>query len=158
VVISYYSRSGNTKEVARAIASGVKEVKGATVRLRSVRATTLRDLRWADAIIFGSPTYYGDMAAEVKQLLDKSVAIHGSLKGKVGAAFTSSGGIASGAETTILSILQAMLVHGMVILGNPDGQHYGVAIVGAPNAKQSKLCRERGKQVAELAARLSGRE
>jgi len=139
------------------MASGVKEVKGAVVRLRSVRATTLRDLRWADAIVLGSPTYYGDMAAELKQLFDESVAIHGGLEGKVGAAFTSSGGVASGAETTLLSILQAMLVHGMVISGNPDGQHYGIAIVGAPNARQSKLCRKRGRQVAELAKKLTAR-
>jgi NAD(P)H dehydrogenase (quinone) len=156
VLVSYCSRSGNTRAIARAIASGAKEVRGTKVRLRSTRATTLRDLKWADAIVLGSPTYYGDMAADLKRLLDRSVAIHGSLQGKVGAAFTSSGGVASGAETTLLSIVQAMLVHGMVISGNADGQHYGVAIVGAPNAKQSRLCRERGKQVAELAMKLAG--
>lgn len=156
VLVSYYSRSGNTRAIALAIASGAKEVKGVKVRLKSAKATTLQDLKWADAIVLGSPTYYGGMAADLKRLLDRSAAIHGSLQGKVGAVFTSSGGVACGAETTLLSIVQAMLVHGMVISGNADGQHYGVAIVGAPNAKQSKLCRERGKQVTELAMKLTG--
>lgn len=154
--MSYYSEGGNTRAIARAMAAGAKEVKGSEVKLKPTKATALRDLRWADAIILGSPTYYGDMAADVKRLLDKSVAIHGSLQGKVGCAFTSSGGIASGAETTLLSIIQAMLIHGMVVSGHADGEHYGVAIVGAPNAKQLKFCRKRGRDVAELAARLAG--
>jgi len=157
VLVSYYSRSGNTRAIARAIAAGAREVKGAKVRLKPAKTTTLQDLRWADAIVLGSPTYYGGMAAELKQLIDRSVALHGDLKGKVGAAFTSSGGTASGAETTLLSIIQAMLVHGMIVSGNADGQHYGVAVVGTPDAKHAKLCMERGKQVAELAVKLTGR-
>jgi len=156
ILVSYYSRSGNTRAIARAMAAGAKEVKGSEVKLKPAKATTLQDLKWADAIILGSPTYYGDMAADVKNLLDKSVAIHGSLEGKVGGAFTSSGGVASGAETTLLSMIQAMLVHGMIVSGHSEGQHYGVAVVGAPNAGQSKFCEKRGKQVAELAAKLAG--
>jgi len=105
VLISYYSRSGNTRAIARAIAKGASEVKGVKVRLKSARNTTLSDLKCADAIVLGSPTYYGVMAAELKDLIDRSVAIHGSLEGKVGAAFTSSGGVASGAETTLLSVI-----------------------------------------------------
>jgi len=157
ILVSYYSKGGNTRAIARAMAAGAREVKGSNVKLKPIRATTLRDLKWADAIILGSPTYYGDMAADVKNLFDRSVAIHGSLQGRVGGAFTSSGGVASGAETTLLSMIQAMLVHGMIVSGHSEGQHYGVAIVGAPNARQSKFCKRRGKQVAELAAKLAGR-
>lgn len=156
MLVSYYSRSGNTKAIANSIAKGAREVEGVKVKLKPVASTTLRDLKEADAIILGSPTYYGTMAAEIKKLLDRSVAVHGSLKGKVGAAFTSSGGIASGAETTLISIIEAMLVHGMIVPGYPDGQHYGVGVPGSPKGEYLKLCRERGREIAKLATRLAG--
>jgi NAD(P)H dehydrogenase (quinone) len=66
-------------------------------------------------IIFSSPTYYDDASAPMKKLFDRSVKIHGKLEGKIGAGFTSSGSVASGAETIPLSLLQAMLIHGMII-------------------------------------------
>jgi NAD(P)H dehydrogenase (quinone) len=71
------------------------------------------------------------MAAEIKSFLDASVAYHTKLDGKVGAAFSSAG--STGQETTVLSILQALLIHGMVIQGDCSGLHYGVTCVGAPN-------------------------
>jgi len=102
----------------------------------------------------GSPTYYGQMSAKLKALIDESVKIHGKLEGKVGAAFTSSGGTATGAETTILSILQAMLVHGMIIQGRSDDKHYGAAAIGSPSKKEFESCKELGKRVASLAVKL----
>jgi len=94
------------------------------------------------------------MSAKLKALIDKSVKIHGKLEGKVGAAFTSSGGTACGAETTLLSILQAMLIHGMIIQGRPNDKHYGVAAVESPNKKEIKLCNELGKRTASLIKKL----
>jgi NAD(P)H dehydrogenase (quinone) len=84
------------------------------------------------------------------------VKIHGKLDGKVAGAFASSGGIATGAETTILSILEAMLVHGMIVQGNAKGrlQHYGAAAKGAPDEKEEKACLELGLRVARLAKRV----
>ncbi|MFZ1039365.1 MAG: NAD(P)H-dependent oxidoreductase, partial [Candidatus Bathyarchaeia archaeon] len=96
------------------------------------------------------PTYYGGMSGKLKEFIDKSVKIHGQLEGKVGAAFTSSGGTASGAETTLLSILQAMLVHGMVVQGRSDDKHYGAAAVGSPREKDIETCKALGKKVANL--------
>jgi len=109
----------------------------------------------ADGIIIGSPTYYGCMSSKIKRLLDQSVEIHGQLEGKVGAAFTSSGGTVSGAETTILSVLEALLIHGMIIKGDPHRQHYGLAVVGAPGREEEKLCRRFGAQTARLVMKVS---
>jgi NAD(P)H dehydrogenase (quinone) len=100
--------------MAQAVAKGSRGVPKAEVTLKKVDQTSLEDLLNADAIIIGSPTYYGLMSAKIKDLLDRSVEIHGRLEGKVGAAFTSSGGTASGAETTLLSIIEALLIHGML--------------------------------------------
>jgi len=155
VLVIYDSKTGNTEKAARLVSEGVKEVEGIECALKRVDDVSLDDLLKADGIIIGSPTYYGMMSAKIKRLLDESVEIHGRLEGKVGAAFTSSGGTASGAETTILSILKAFLIHGMIIQGNPHGQHYGLAVVGAPDAKEAGLCRRFGARVARLVSKIS---
>jgi len=154
ILIVYDSRSGNTEKMAAAVAKGARNAKRTTVQVKKVDKTRLEDLLGADGIIMGSPTYYGLMSAKLKALLDESVKIHGKLEGKVGAAFTSSGGTATGAETTLLSILQAMLVHGMIVKGRHDTKHYGAAAVGRPKKEELDSCRDLGERVAELAAKL----
>ncbi|MDH7606924.1 MAG: NAD(P)H-dependent oxidoreductase [Candidatus Bathyarchaeota archaeon] len=135
ILIVYYSKTGNTEKMAYAVAEGAKQVEGVDVIVKKVDKTSLDDLLEADGIIMGSPTYYGQMSAKLKALIDESVKIHGKLEGKVGAAFTSSGGTATGAETTLLSILNAMLIHGMIVQGRADDKHYGAAAVENPNKK-----------------------
>jgi len=154
VLVVYDSRTGNTEKMAFAIAEGAKTVEGAKVTVKKADETKLEDLLKADAIIIGSPTYYGQMSSKVKALFDKSVEIHGQLEGKVGAAFTSSGGTATGAETTLLSIIEAMLIHGMIIQGKARGKHYGAAAVEAPNSRELETCKELGRRTAKLAYRL----
>ncbi|MCJ7506509.1 NAD(P)H-dependent oxidoreductase [Candidatus Bathyarchaeota archaeon] len=154
IIVVYDSKSGNTESMAQAVAKGSRGVPKAEVTLKKVDQTSLEDLLNADAIIIGSPTYYGLMSAKIKDLLDRSVEIHGRLEGKVGAAFTSSGGTASGAETTLLSIIEALLIHGMIVRGRHDGKHYGAAAVGKPGEKDLTICEELGKRTAELAASL----
>jgi len=154
ILIVYDSKTGHTEKMAFAVAEGAKQVDGVDVHVKKVNQTSIEDLLSADGIIMGSPTYYGQMSAKLKALIDKSVKIHGKLKGKVGAAFTSSGGTASGAETTLLSILQAMLIHGMIIQGRPNDKHYGAAAVESPNKEELKLCRELGKRTASLVVKL----
>ncbi len=156
ILIIYDSKTGNTKKMAMAIAQGAREVKGADVVVKKVDNTTLGDLLKADGLIIGSPTYYGQMSAKIKALIDKSVKIHGRLEGKVGGAFTSSGGTASGAETTLFSILQAMLIHGMIIQGRAKDKHYGAASVEAPKSKDLETCFDLGRRVATLAIKLKG--
>lgn len=154
ILIVYDSKSGNTEKMAFAVAEGAKQIKNVEVSLKKVDQTNLEDLVDADGIIMGSPTYYGQMSANLKGLVDESFKIHGKLAGKVGAAFTNSGGTATGAETTLLSILMAMLVHGMIVQGRADDKHYGSAAVGAPDEKEVESCRDLGKKVAGLAVRL----
>jgi len=154
VLIVYYSRTGNTEKMAHAVAEGVKLVKGVVVDVKKVEQATLDDLLNADGIIIGSPTYYGQMAGKIKTLFDESVKIHGKLSGKVGAAFTSSGGTACGAETTIISILEDMLVHGMIVQGRAHEKHYGAAAVGRPQEEDMKICKDLGKRTAELVLKI----
>lgn len=154
ILIIYDSKTGNTEKMALLVAEGVKEATGVDALVKKVDETTNEDLLKADGITVGSPTYYGQMSSKVKAMFDKSVKIHGKLEGKVGAAFTSSGGIASGAETTIISILEAMLIHGMIIQGRAHAEHYGAAAVGKPKEREEERCRELGKMVADLVLKL----
>lgn len=155
VLIVYDSETGNTKKMALEVAEGAKEVNGVIIIVKKADKTTLKDLLDADGVIMGSPTYYGQMSAKLKALLDKSVGIHGKLEGKVGAAFTSAGGTATGAETTLLSILKALLVHGMIVQGRSDDKHYGAAAVESPNKEELKFCRDLGRRTANLTLRLT---
>jgi len=154
VLVVYDSRTGNTERMAHAVADGAKTVKGTKVVVTKVDEAKTSDLVDSDAIIIGSPTYYGNMSGKMKSFIDKSYGIHGKLVGKVGGAFTSSGDTACGAETTLLSILKAMLIHGMIIQGRSENKHYGPTAVESPNEKEIESCNELGKRVASLAAAL----
>ncbi len=154
VLVVYDSRTGNTEKMAGAVADGARKVDGADVVVLEVDKAKMSDLTGADAIIIGSPTYYGNMSGKMKSFIDRSNAIHGKLKGKVGGAFTSSGDTACGAETTILSILEAMLIHGMIVQGRNDNKHYGPTAVESPNKEEVESCKELGERVARLATAL----
>jgi NAD(P)H dehydrogenase (quinone) len=154
VLVVYYSRSGNTKKMAELVAQGARDA-GAAVDLKPVKEVGADDLLKYDGIVAGSPTYYGLMSCEMKEMFDKSVKHHGKLDGKVGGAFSSAANIGGGNETTILSILQAMLIHGMVVQGTPDGDHYGPVAIGAPDERAARQCRALGARVARLADKLA---
>jgi len=154
ILVVYDSKTGNTEKMAFAVAEGAKQIKGVKVIVKKVEQASVEDFLVVDGIIMGSPTYYGQMSATLKALIDESVKIHGKLEGKVGAVFTSSGGTATGAETTLLSILQAMLVHGMIVQGRADDKHYGAVAVGSPREKELESCRTLGKRVANLVKKL----
>jgi len=139
ILVAYYTRGGNTGRMARIIADHLKD-HGNEVALKKVQEARPSDLKASDGIIIGSPTYYGAMAAEVKKLLDDSVSLHGRLDGKVGAAFSSSANTAGGNETTVMGIINAMLIHGLIIQGDPMGSHYGPVAIGAPDERAEKEC------------------
>lgn len=153
VLILYYSRSGHTAKMADLVADGVRE-SGASVTVTAVGKASVDDLLHYDGVIMGSPTYYGTMAAALKQFLDDSVKHHGKLVGKVGGAFSSSGGVAGGNETTVLDIVKALLIHGMIVPGNVEGDHYGAVAIGAPDKRSEKQCRILGRLVGDLCLRL----
>jgi NAD(P)H dehydrogenase (quinone) len=154
ILVIYDSRTGNTEKMAHAVAEGARRVRGVDVVVKKVDKAKLEDLLNADGVIVGSPTYYGQMSGKLKTFFDESVEIHGKLAGKVGAAFTSSGGTASGAETTLLSILKALLVHGMVIQGRHDDKHYGAAAVEKPNQEDIESCKALGERTAKLVQKI----
>ena len=151
-IVIYYSQSGNTKKMAEIITQGIKE-EGIEVALKDVQDTSADELREYDAIVVGSPTYYGTMAYQIKKLFDESVKFHGKLDGKIGGAFASSRNIAGGNETTILDILNAMLIHGMVIQGDYSGDHYGPVAIDAPDERSQKECTRYGTSIAKLLKR-----
>ena len=152
-IVIYYSRSGNTEEMAQIIAEGMNE-NGLATECKAVGDVKIEDLGGYDAIVVGSPTYYGHMAGEVKGFFDEMVSRHGQLDGKVGGAFTSSANIGGGNETTIMGIIEAMLISGLVVQGDPKGDHYGPVSIGKPDDRVRGQCRRRGQRIAELTKKL----
>jgi NAD(P)H dehydrogenase (quinone) len=154
----YYSRSGNTKKLAKAIATGIDQVEGVKSLLKPAEEVAKEDFVSCDGIVAGSPVYFGGMAAPLKEVFDKYVGIRRKMENKVGAAFVTSGDATGGKETTIFSILQAMLIYGMIVVGDPlDATgHYGVACVGAPDQEASENAAKLGRRVALLVKKLRG--
>jgi NAD(P)H dehydrogenase (quinone) len=148
-LIIYYSRGGNTKKMAELIAEGIRQ-EGAGAVVKDIKDVSVDELLTYDGLVIGSPTYYGSMSAEIKKLFDDSVKFHGKLDGKVGAAFSSSRNIAGGNETAILDILHAMLIHGMIIQGDFQGDHYGPAAIDAPDERSTRGCLRMGSRFARL--------
>lgn len=155
-MICYYSRSGNTKKMAYLIQKGAMEEDGVSVDTKDVKDVKVDDLKGYDGIVIGSPTYYGGMASQVKDLLDRSVKFHGKLQDKVGGAFSSSANIGGGNETTVMAILQALLIHGMVVCGDSSGDHYGPVSIDRPNKRVERMCVRYGKRLARLTKQLHG--
>ena len=154
-LVLYYSRSGNTKAMATIIAESMEKA-GLPTKCKSVSDVKVDDLLEVDAIVVGSPTYYGRAAGPIAQFFDESVSKHGKLDGKVGAAFSSSANIAGGNETTICEINNMLLIHGMIIQGDPQGDHYGPASISKPDERVQNQCARRGQRIAELTLKLFG--
>ena len=140
ILVLYYSRHGNTAEMARRVARGVEEVAGMQARLRTVPAVstvceatedsipasgapyvTTDDLKDCAGVILGSPTRFGNMAAPMKYFLDQtsSLWVSGALVGKPAGVFTSTASMHGGQESTLLSMMLPLLHHGMLIVGLP---------------------------------------
>lgn len=156
VLVLYYSKSGNTKRLAEAVAEGVREVESVEPVLRNTREVTREDFLEAEGIVAGSPVYFGTMASELKEVLERFVGIRRQMENKVGAAFASSADPTGGKETTIMSILQAFLIYGMIVVGDPMDAtgHYGVGISGRPDERAISNAKKLGRRVAELVKRL----
>ena len=199
VNIIFYSMYGHTYRMAEAVAEGAREVKGAEVSLYQVPETLSADviakmgategkksfahvgfagtsqLAEVDAVIFGVPTRFGMMSAEMRAFLDMTgqLWMKGALVGKVGSVFTSSATQHGGQESTILSFHTTLLHHGMIIVGVPyselrlsevgevsGGSPYGASTIAGPDGgrfpsvNELAIARYQGKHVATIAAKL----
>ena len=152
VLVLYFSKGGNTRKLAEAIVEGAGQVEGVEVLLRHTKDVTKDEFSAADGLIVGSPVYFGTMAAQLKQVLDDFVGVRRKMESKIGAAFTTAGDASGGKETTMMSIIQALLIYGMIIVGDPMSAtgHYGTSCVGAPDEKTAADGRKLGQRVAEL--------
>ena len=155
VLVLYYSKGGNTKRLAEEVAKGV-ESTGLKALLKNTAEVTKDDFLESAGIIAGSPVYFGVMAWELKKVFDDFVSTRKKMEDKVGAAFATGGHPTGGKETTMMSILQCMLIYGMIIVGDPMDAtgHYGVACAGAPDAQIAADAHKLGKRVATLVKRL----
>lgn len=140
ILVLYYSRRGNTAEMAKRVARGVEEVPGMQAKLRTVPAVSavceatedsipdsgapyasVEDLRSCSGLVLGSPTRFGNMAAPMKYFLDQTSGLwaSGALSGKPAGVFTSTASMHGGQETTLISMMLPLLHHGMLIVGLP---------------------------------------
>lgn len=196
LLVLYYSMYGHIETLSGAIAEGAREVSGVEVIVKRVpelmtaeklaqvggkvdQAAPVADpkeLADYDAIIFGTPTRFGNMTAQMRNFLDQTggLWVKGALVGKVASVFTSTG-TGGGNESTILTFIPTLLHHGMVYVGLPyscpeltdisevkGGSPYGAATIAGPDgsrkpsAKELAMARFQGKHVATIAAKLNG--
>ncbi|MDA8408018.1 MAG: NAD(P)H-dependent oxidoreductase [Deltaproteobacteria bacterium] len=157
VLVLYYSKTGHTRKLAEQIAEGVKSVSGVEAVIKSTQEVTKDDFVNAAGVIAGSPVYFGILAADLKRVFDEFVGVRKQMENKVGAAFASSGFLAGGNETTIMSIIQCMLIYGMIVVGDPMSAtgHYGAVSVGSPDDKALDTSAKLGERVAQLCKKLN---
>lgn len=117
VLIAYYSQSGNTEEMAEAVAKGVGQVSGVAYTLKPIHEILEAEVLAADAIILGSPVYNANVAPPMQEFINSWPFEGRPMMGKIGAAFTSGGAFSIGEELVMLSILHSMLIHGMIVTG-----------------------------------------
>src|SRR3954469_8444010 len=203
LLVVYHSVYGHIQAMAKAVQEGAQEVRGVEVVLRRVREfpeyvqhmeqekgysyqvyqsqaaipeCTLDDLRTADGVIFGSPTRYGNMTAQLKALIDSTASLWltGGMEGKPAGVFTSTASTHGGQETTCLTMMIPLIHLGMLIVGVPystegmihtearGGSPYGASTISGPKgeltptADDLAICRVQGKRVAELAKKIRG--
>jgi NAD(P)H dehydrogenase (quinone) len=158
ILVAYYSATGNTEKMARAVVQGIREIQDTLVILKRVQDVTADDLFSADGVIVGSPVYWSNMAGEVKGFFDNWQLKFGvypefKMRDKVGAAFATGGQISSGKELTMLSILAAMLGNQMIVV-SAGGAFGASATTEGDNAgvdeKELVGARQLGKRVAEV--------
>ena len=156
ILVLYFSKGGNTKKLAEAILKGVESVEGIEGVLKHTDDVIKEDFVSSDGIIAGSPVYFGVMAAQLKKIFDEFVGVRKKMEGKIGAAFATSADPSGGKETTMMSIIQVLLIYGMVIVGDPMAAtgHFGTACVGAPDSGSLENGMKLGQRVAELAKKL----
>jgi NAD(P)H dehydrogenase (quinone) len=163
ILIVYYSRSGNTKQMAEVVAAGANEIDNVNIKLFSVDSVKIEDVKSAQAIIIGSPVYNANTAPEIQEFINKWPFKNSPMKNKIGAAFVTAGGISAGEEIVLTNILKSMLIFGMIIVGGDDWTSaFGASAITSEEPFSKPLddlflekARKLGKRVAEIAVRLN---
>ena len=137
VLVTYYSRSGDTRKMAELIFEGLT-ARGIKADLIMVEDVPIDSLPGYDGFIVGSPNYFGTIAWPVKKFIDESVKYYKKLDGKAAAAFTSEGIIGGGGDAVLLDILKTFLIHGCVVQGLTGVGHFGPVAIGAPDERIEK--------------------
>ncbi len=205
VLVVYHSQYGHVQALANAIGEGVKEVPGVELVLRrvkefpeyvqhieqekgyaqqvylgqqSVPECTVDDLKEADGVLFGSPTRYGNMTAQMKNLIDSTAQLwlSGAMEGKPAGVFTSTASTHGGQETTSVTMMLPLLHLGMIIVGVPyslpgmihtearGGTPYGASTISGPmgqlqpTQEDLEIAKAQGKRVAEITVALRGKK
>lgn len=163
ILIVYYSRTGNTKQMAVAIAEGAKKIEGVNVQLCNVDSVQIKDVKTAHAIILGSPVYNANTAPKIQQFINKWPFKNSPLKNKIGAAFVTAGGISAGEEIVLTNILKSMLIFGMIVVGGNDWTSaFGASAIVSEKPFSKSIDQQflnkaenLGKRVADIAVRLN---
>ncbi|MBD1873863.1 NAD(P)H:quinone oxidoreductase [Nodosilinea sp. FACHB-131] len=202
VLVVYYSMYGHTLKLAQAVAEGAGQVAGVEVVLRRVQefdavnqiidqneaaravreqqqqipVCTVDDLKQADGVVFGSPTRYGNMTAQMKQLFDSTASLwlNGDMEGKPAGVFTATASTHGGQETTLLTMMVPLLHLGMLVVGVPystagmihtearGGTPYGASTITGgqgelqPQPEDLAIARTLGQRVAEVTTKVRG--
>ncbi len=157
ILVLYHSEGGHTKMMAELVAEGARSAHPVDVRLKTVAEAIADDLTWCDGIAVGSPTHMGTIAWQMKRWWDEvAQPLWPEIEGKLGCAFSSSGGLAGGGELTCLAIQIVLMNYGLLVFGIPDyvapGQtlHYGAICAGRPRHDADReACRRLGRRLAE---------
>ena len=162
VLVAYHSVTGNTEKMAQGVTDGAKGVAGTNVVLKRVGDVAADDLLSSDAVIVGSPVYFGNMAGEVKTFFDNwqlkfDFFRDFKMQNKIGGAFATGGSISNGKEITMMAILEAMLINKMVVASAGGSFGFGASATTGPDSpgideKELAAARELGKRVVEVAA------
>jgi len=156
ILIVYYSFTGNTEKMANAVAEGAQKIPGVNVITRTVEKVSETELKRAAAILLGSPTYYGNMAGQMKLFIDDWwLKYKISLVNKVGGAFSTGGSQTGGKENVIHSLVIAMMNAGMILVGPTEGPFGlpGASALDPVDEKSLKEARSLGEHAAIVAQR-----
>jgi NAD(P)H dehydrogenase (quinone) len=157
IVILYHSKTGNTKALAEAISEGAQTVSDTDVHVVRVDKLDQDQVVNCHALIVGSPVIYGLMSVEMKSMLDGLEPIKRKLHNKVGAAFVTGSDEMGGKESALLSILQTLMMFGMIIVGDPQNPSstFGLTCIESPAESDAKNARAFGKHIAEITKQLN---
>jgi len=160
ILVLYDSNTGHTAKMAQLVAEGAQQVPDTEVRLRSLQEASSEDVRWCDGLAVGSPTNMGILSWKMKRFWDETMLDHWmKVDGKIGCAFSSSGGWGGGMELACQSILTVLINFGFLVFGVTDYAtklttlHYGAVTAREPRSEDAQAaCRLLGQRLAEWVA------